>query len=137
GLSVDRRRDALEEVGKDIERLNRVTSRFSAIGSMPRLEQTPLGPVIERTVAYMQRRVPDQGARIKIEVVVEGDPSVPLNEDLFEWVIENLLKNALDAIESREGEVRISASAADRNRVYVDVSDSGKGIDRRNWKNVF
>ena len=137
GLSPERHGDALEEVGKDIERLNRVTARFSAIGSVPRLEPTALVPVIERTVNYMQRRVPDRGKRVRITIDARDEPVLPLNEDLFEWVIENLLKNALDAIESREGEVGIAVSLGDKQRVYIDVNDTGKGIDRRNWKNVF
>ncbi len=136
-LSASLRRDALDEIGKDIDRLNRVTSRFSAIGSMPRLAPTHLQPVIARTVEYMQRRIPQSGTRVRIEVDVPDDMTVPLNEDLFEWVIENLVKNALDALESREGEIRIRAMEADRRRVHVDISDTGKGIDRRNWKNVF
>ena len=136
-LAPDRRRDALSEVGKDIDRLNRVTSRFSAIGSMPRLTPVPLKSVIERTVEYMQRRIPDRGTRVRISIDVPDDASAPLNEDLFEWVIENLIKNALDAIESHEGEIQITAAAVDGGRFHIDVSDSGKGIERRNWKNVF
>lgn len=136
-LSPDLRQDALQEIGNDIDRLNRVTSRFSAIGSMPRLAEVPLRPVILRTAGYMQRRIPERGTRVRIEVDVPETLSVPLNEDLFEWVIENLIKNALDAIESREGEIRIRAAQADKRRVHIDVSDTGKGIDRRDWKNVF
>jgi signal transduction histidine kinase len=60
----------------------------------------------------------------------------PLNAQLFEWVIENLLKNAVDAIEKSEGVIRISAYQ-ESGRVHIDVSDNGKGIDRRHWKNVF
>lgn len=136
-LSEVRQKDALTEVGRDIERLNRVTSRFSAIGSVPRLEKVDLRPVIEETVAYMQRRIPEHGTRVKIEVDVPPNIQAPLNTDLFEWVIENMIKNALDAIESNEGRIHISASAAPNQRIYIDVADTGKGIDRRNWKNVF
>ncbi|HEX7072246.1 MAG TPA: HAMP domain-containing sensor histidine kinase [Rhodothermales bacterium] len=136
-LSPARRQDALDEVGKDIDRLNRVASRFSAIGSMPRLTPTDIGGVIQRTVDYMQRRIPERGRQIRVTQDVPEDLVVPLNDDLFEWVIENLIKNALDAIESDEGEIRIVASSADSKRMHIDVSDTGKGIDRRDWKNVF
>lgn len=137
GLSPTRRRDAIEEVGRDIDRLHRVTSRFSAIGSMPRLETVPLAPVIEETVAYMQRRMPEHGRRVQIEVDVSPSLYVPLNAELFEWVIENLIKNALDAIESNDGVITITAIEAANRRIFVDVTDTGKGIDRRNWRNVF
>lgn len=136
-LSTERRHEALEEVGKDITRLNRVTSRFSAIGSMPRLTPVALRPVIERTVEYMQRRIPTSGMRVRIDLDVPQDVRVPLNEDLFEWVIENLIKNALDAIESRDGEIRIVCRPTETGGCHIDVSDTGKGIDRRDFKNVF
>jgi len=62
--------------------------------------------------------------------------NAPVNADLFEWVIENLLKNAVDAIEADRGSIDVSANA-EGNMIRIDVTDSGKGIDRRNWKNVF
>lgn len=135
-MEGDARETALDEVEKDIERLTRVTHRFNDIGSMPRLEAMSLAPFISHTADYIRRRFPQKGQRVSLDVVVPDGLRAPLNAELFEWVIENLLKNALDAIEKTEGLIKISAYQ-ENGRVYIDVSDNGKGIDRRHWKNVF
>ncbi len=127
---------ALDEIENDIERLNRVAGRFNDIGSMPRLEAMPLAPFIARTADYMRRRFPQQGKRVRLDVDVPEGLHAPLNAELFEWVIENLLKNALDAIEKDEGRIQIAAHRED-GRIFIDVKDDGRGVDRRQWKNVF
>lgn len=127
---------ALEEIGKDIDRLRRVTSRFSDIGSLPKLEVRRLAPVVEGTADYMRRRIPSHGKRVALQVDVPPDLQTPLNAELFEWVVENLLKNALDAIEANEGTIEVTARRTD-GHVHVDIRDTGKGIDRRQWKNIF
>jgi signal transduction histidine kinase len=73
---------------------------------------------------------------VTLEASIPPELKVSMNAELFEWVIENLLKNALDAIEAERGTIAIEASR-DARRVYLDVRDTGKGIDRRQWKNVF
>lgn len=128
--------EAFLEIEKDIDRLERVTSRFSDIGSLPKLDRQPVAPVLETTADYIRRRIPRSGAFIRVEVEADPELSAPVNTDLFEWVIENLLKNALDAMEDGRGSIRIEASRIN-DRVRIDVSDTGKGIDRRQWKNVF
>ncbi len=135
-VSADEQTVALDEVEKDIERLSRVTSRFSDIGSMPRLERQPLAPVVGRTADYIRRRLPSQGKRVRLDVDVPDELSAPLNAELFEWVVENLLKNALDAIEKEEGHIAVVAHRHN-GHIVIDVQDNGKGIDRRQWKNVF
>ena len=125
-----------EEIEIDIARLRRVAARFSDIGSLPKLDPQPIAPVIENTASYIERRIPQKGTFIKLNVTVEPDYSVQLNAELFEWVIENLLKNALDSLESDHGSIGITASSVD-GMIRIDVSDTGKGIDRRDWKNVF
>jgi hypothetical protein len=127
--------EAFSEIEKDIERLERVTSRFSDIGSLPKLDRQPVAPVLETTADYIRRRIPRSGGIIKVEVEASPELEAPINTDLFEWVIENLLKNALDAMEDN-GSIRIEASRIS-DRVRIDVTDTGKGIDRRQWKNVF
>jgi signal transduction histidine kinase len=122
------------ELEKDVARLQRVANRFSKIGSKPDLKSTPLKPVIESVYEYMSRRVPDDGG-VTLEMAVPGELSVPLNAELFEWVIENLIKNALDAIEM-DGSVRVVAYREGQ-FALIDVIDTGKGIERVNWKNVF
>jgi two-component sensor histidine kinase len=129
-LSQERKGEALDEIESDIERLQRVAGRFSDIGSMPKLEAQPLARPVERTAEYIRRRLP-RAAQLDVDV----DPQVEalLNEDLFEWVVENLLKNALDADAAavtvrgfREGE-----------QAVLEVEDDGGGIERSQWKNVF
>ncbi|TDI76583.1 MAG: HAMP domain-containing histidine kinase [Bacteroidetes bacterium] len=127
---------AYAEIEQDIHRLSRVTSRFSDIGSMPRLESQSLDLVIGSVCEYMQARFPQQAGGVTLEVNVDPTIVLPLNADLFEWVIENLIKNALDALEGESGAIRISGSRENGNAV-IDIQDSGKGIDRRNHKNIF
>lgn len=129
-------REALEEIENDIQRLRRVANRFSDIGSLPKLEVLPLAPAVEATADYIRRRIPQQSKHVTLDVDVPPDLASPLNVELFEWVIENLLKNALDAIETKSGGIEITAFQRD-GRNYIDVRDTGKGIDRRQWKNVF
>ena len=126
--------DVLKEVDEDVLRLSLIANRFNDIGSMPKLEDQELFPVIETTADYIRRRLPRRGAALTVSVSKELE--APINAELFAWVIENLLKNALDAIENRQAHVEITAGA-DRNRVYIDISDNGKGIDRREWSNIF
>ncbi|MDE2770705.1 MAG: HAMP domain-containing sensor histidine kinase [Bacteroidota bacterium] len=126
--------DVLKEVDEDVLRLSLIANRFNDIGSMPKLEDQELFPVIETTADYIRRRLPRRGAALTVSVSRELE--APINAELFAWVIENLLKNALDAIENRQAHVEITAGA-DRNRVYIDISDNGKGIDRREWSNIF
>lgn len=135
-LPAEQQQTAVDEIEKDIDRLRRVANRFSDIGSMPKLEVLPIAPVIEATADYMRRRLPHGRKRVALDVSVPPDLEAPINPELFDWVIENLLKNALDAIETQEGRIDVEARSLD-GRVVIDVRDTGKGIDRRQWKNVF
>ncbi len=127
---------ALDEIEKDVDRLHRVANRFSDIGSLPRLEPMSVGLVIGGTADYVRRRIPQRGKQVSLEVSVPADLRAPLNAELFEWVVENLLKNALDAIESDRGAIDVRAWT-ENGRVFIEVRDTGRGIDRRHWKNVF
>ena len=126
--------EVLKEVDEDVLRLSLIANRFNDIGSMPKLENQELFPVIEATADYIRRRLPRRGAALTVSVSKELE--APINAELFAWVIENLLKNALDAIENKQAHVEITAGS-ERNRVYIDISDNGKGIDRREWSNIF
>ena len=127
-------REVLKEVDEDIQRLSLIANRFNDIGSMPRLENQELFPLIEETADYIRRRLPRRGAALTVNVLKGLE--APINAELFAWVIENLLKNALDAIENRQAHVEINAGT-ERNGVYIDISDNGKGIDRREWSSIF
>lgn len=122
------------ELENDVSRLQRVANRFSKIGSRPDLHMTRIEPVVRNVHEYMSRRIPDEGG-VHLEMNVSDNLEAPLNAELFEWVIENLVKNGLDAIE-RTGTVRVDASHHGPFAV-IDVIDTGKGIEFVNWKNVF
>lgn len=126
--------DALiPEMNKDVKRLERIAERFSKIGSLPEATETSMNEVLEHVIDYMDRRTSSQ-----VEILrqfPEYDVRVRMNASLFEWVVENLCKNAVDAM---EGHGRIVLSLTEDNgRVIVDVSDTGKGIRRKDIKNVF
>ena len=135
-LTQPDQQNAIAEVEEDIARLQRVANRFSNIGSRPKLKPTPLKAVIHDMADYMRQRIPKQGRKIELIADVAPDLSAPLNVELFEWVIENLIKNALDAIQTDHGKIQVRAYQ-NNSQVYIEVEDNGKGIDRRQWKNVF
>lgn len=135
-LGAAQREEALDEIENDVERLQRVANRFSDIGSQPKLEHQDLGPIVEQTVQYLRRRIPQRGQEISLVVDLDGPLEVPVNEELFAWVLENLLKNALDAIEDDSGRIEVTGGPTD-DGVFVEVADTGRGIERSQWKNVF
>lgn len=126
--------DTLKEVDADVQRLGLVANRFNDIGSVPKLEAQPLAPVVDATANYIRRRFPRRGMALTVDVPAELQASI--NVELFAWVIENLLKNAMDAIENDTGRIQIN-SGKEKGRVYIDVSDNGKGIDRSDWSTIF
>ena len=126
--------DALiPEMDKDVKRLELIAERFSKIGSLPEPVDASMNEVLAHVVDYMNRRTSK-----KVEIVShlpEDNVIVKMNAQLFEWVIENLCKNAVDAM---EGKGRIDLTLTDEgNRVIVEVSDNGKGIRKKDLKNVF
>jgi signal transduction histidine kinase len=126
--------EIIREVEKDVRRLETIADRFSKIGSTPVLLPENLLAVLDNSVRYLQNRTSD---KIKFELHF-GDIDelyVPLNLTLFEWVVENICKNAIDAM---DGNGQINISVKDQNQVvYLDITDSGKGIQKSNYKVVF
>lgn len=125
--------ELLPEMDKDVKRLQLIADRFSKIGSLPELVPSSLTEVMAHVVDYMNRRT-----SAKVEMLTEfpdDDPIVDINPQLFEWVIENLCKNAVDAM---EGEGRITLRVLDDDgRTAVEVEDTGKGIRKKDIHNVF
>ena len=125
--------ELLPEMERDVERLQMVAERFSKIGSKSELAMVEVNGVVERAVGYMKRRSPAK-VRYNLELSA-AQPVACLNVPLIEWVMENLCKNAIDAM-SGCGEITVTvADAADK--VIVDVTDTGKGIAKARWKTVF
>lgn len=125
---------ALIEISKDLDRLKLITDRFGKIGSTPKLEETTLIPQLEQMIQYMRRRS-NEKVQILFKSQLSSKYSIGLNAPLFDWVIENLLKNALDAIGSK-GEILIKVGAVEK-AVIIDVQDSGSGIASKHQKQVF
>ncbi|MEO5584048.1 MAG: HAMP domain-containing sensor histidine kinase [Flavobacteriales bacterium] len=124
---------AVTEMRKDVGRLEMITERFSKIGSTPDLVPEKIDLVLRDTVQYLRPRLP---GRVKIDVhSPDPDITVPLNRALFSWVLENLMRNAVDAMEG-EGSITITTEK-DGNEVHVDVTDTGKGIPARQLRTVF
>lgn len=124
---------AIRELEKDIGRLEKITERFSKIGSKPVLVKTDVTRVIRNSVNYLISRSSDK-ITYKLELP-EDEILVPLNEALFEWVIENICKNSMDAMEGK-GEIGISIHD-NTQIIYIDISDTGKGIQKSRFKTIF
>ncbi len=122
------------EMSKDVERLKLVSDRFGKIGSTPKLEETDLVAQIETMVNYIKRRATD---RVSFTIDNGGETEIiaMINPPLFDWVIENLLKNALDAMNGK-GAININIKN-ETAQIIIDVKDNGKGISKNNIANVF
>lgn len=124
----------IQEFEKDTQRLQKITERFSKIGSIPELAPTDVADTIRSTVEYLKTR-----SSAKVRFVLDFDPEivyrVPLNSALFSWVIENLCKNAIDAM-NNAGTIQITISEK-ADQVLIDVADTGKGISKAHSKTVF
>ena len=128
--------EALHEMQSDVDRLNKVAARFSKIGSRPDLKDESLPEVIQGVITYISRRLPKSGKTIDISITTPGEFRAHINRELFEWVVENLMKNALDAMEGHPGKISFAIQQAGH-RTTVDVTDTGKGIDPKFHKEVF
>lgn len=128
--------ETIREMQNDVDRLNKVTARFSKIGSKPDLKEENLSEVIQGVIDYIGRRLPRSGKRVELAIETPGAFPAMINRELFEWVIENLMKNALDAMEGPTGRISF-AFARSGHRTMIDVTDTGKGIDPKFHKEVF
>jgi signal transduction histidine kinase len=129
-----RRKGVADELEKDIQKLKIVTERFSSIGSIPTLKKENIVALINNVVTYLRPRI---SSKIRIEVFTLSD-QIPamVHAPLFEWVIENLCKNAVDAI-GTSGTIAIKVLRGNEGKVFIDVSDTGKGIPRSKLAMVF
>lgn len=124
-----------DEILKDLNRLNTITNRFSKIGSQPKLQDENLFELLERSTNYLRGRLP-KTLRFDFHYDIDKNIVIPVNTELFEWVIENLSKNAVDAM-GGEGILEIQVSLGNKNQIYIDVMDNGKGIPKTEFRKVF
>lgn len=128
----------ISEINNDIRRLEKVANRFSRIGSTPVFRTSPINPVIREAVDYYHRRLPQLGPHISLQFTPGGEYTARLNTDLFSWALENLIKNAIDAVPSDTGRIEITTKLVKNDRyLAIDVKDNGKGIAAKNRKNIF
>ncbi len=128
------KRDIIDEMRKDIERLELIADRFSKVGSSPELSTTNLEEILPSIVDYMKRRAPRQ-VQFRMENSNEQPYMSKVNRHLFEWVIENLIRNSLDAM-GEKGLIMTSLYKKG-SKIVIDLSDSGKGISPGKFKEVF
>lgn len=124
------------EMQTDLKRLSRVATRFSKIGSKVHLKEESVGDVVASMFNYYRTRIPQMGKSIELVLNDAPDVRVPMNRELFEWVIENIVKNGIDAIQGKTG--AISATISEEGKfVCIDISDTGKGIESKHRKYIF
>ncbi len=128
----------IEEMQTDIDRLAKVSHRFSQIGFATDFKNQPIEPIIESIIQYFKRRLPHMSREIVIDKCIDPVPDIPLNQQLFEWALENLVKNAIDAVEKEKGLIKIYAFPENSGKsVVIEVSDNGKGIAKKQRADVF
>ena len=130
--------ETLGDMEGDIDRLSKVAQRFSHIGSAPQLMLQDVVPVVREAVSYIRRRVPQTQGAVELRERYEEVPPINLNRELLEWVLENLLSNALTALDKPQGLIEVVVERrAETEEVEISVSDNGKGMSREEQRRVF
>ena len=128
----------LTSMEQDVHRMTRMASRFNLIGSVPELKNQNVVPIVSEVISYMKDRLPQLGRDVRIFEEYEEVPEVPINRELLGWVFENLMKNAVDAMDrtNRNAEIRIRIWAETR-KIRIEFKDNGKGISSKERKKIF
>jgi signal transduction histidine kinase len=125
-----------EEIEKDVIRLEMITTRFSNIGSIPTLKEEPIAEIITNFVRYLEKRVSSK-VKFTVHNQLAEEQTTLLNKNLFEWVIENICKNAVDAM-GGIGEINVTLQAPPQTKeMWIDISDTGKGMTKANMNKIF
>ena len=129
---------ATSEMGNDLLRLKKIANRFSKIGSVPSLKDENISVVINNVVMYFNKRLPNLNKKIKISFIESKNFVTQINTDLFEWVLENLLKNGIDSIKEESGYIEIKILESSKpDYINIDIKDNGKGIPATDKTNIF
>ncbi|MFN8588348.1 MAG: HAMP domain-containing sensor histidine kinase [Candidatus Eisenbacteria bacterium] len=130
--------ETLDDMERDIDRLNKVAQRFSHIGSAPQLVLQDVTPVVREAVQYMRRRVTRRDGGIELRERYEEVPPVNLNRELIEWAVENLLTNAVSALDKSPGVIEVTVERrAETEEVEIVVADNGRGMTREQQRRAF
>ncbi len=132
GQGVDE--TTIKEIQKDVGRLENITERFSKIGSAPKLTPYPIADAVRESIEYMKTRTTKK-VKFSLNDHTEENPAIPLNLNLFGWVLENICKNAVDAM-SGNGAITVDIYKNTR-KAYIDITDTGKGIPKGKHKDIF
>lgn len=126
------------EIENDVSRLRGVAERFNKIGSEPELKEMRLEPIIDEVTYYMESRLPQLGKHVEVKKSVKTNARVNVNPELFHWALENLIKNAMDAIRKNSNRAYLAIQVDQlEDEVYIDIEDSGTGIDKKFINEVF
>lgn len=125
----------LSELGKDTKRLEEITERFSKVGSVPELYPENLYNQLLSSISYLQSRV-SKKIEFKYDFNDSNELYLPLSSSLFSWVVENLIRNSVDALEDNHGQIEFNVQEKEK-EVYIDVTDNGKGIPKSKFKTIF
>ena len=124
-----------DEMEKDVKRLETITTRFSNIGSVPQMSEEEIATLVQQTLAYLGRRISTK-VKVHFESKLLDHVKVSLNKHLMEWVVENLCKNAVDAM-GGIGELFVTITPTGKKTIAIDIRDTGKGISKMNVRKVF
>jgi len=126
------------EMNSEVDRLSKIASRFGQIGSIPELNKTDILPMLSESVSYLRRRLPRVSREIRIEEIYRPLPPVAVNTDLLAWVVENLVKNAIDAMTGSQGVIEVRTEVDKSGRcVNIAVKDEGRGISPNERRKIF
>jgi NtrC-family two-component system sensor histidine kinase KinB len=132
------RAQVLTEIEHDVERLGKVSDRFGQIGNRPRRRAAQVDELVLRICEYFRHRAPHLGKQVRIESTIGPCPEIPVSAQLLDWAIENLIKNALDALDKDEGVVRVSCHHDDaHHQIEILVEDNGRGMGKATQQRVF
>jgi signal transduction histidine kinase len=130
--------ETLDEMERDVDRLNKVAQRFSHVGSVPLLQLQDVTPVVREAVQYVRRRLPQMDGEVEIRERYEEVPPININRELLEWSLENLLSNAHSALDKRPGLIEVTVERRKESEaVEVVVRDNGRGMSPGEQRRAF
>jgi two-component sensor histidine kinase len=138
GMDQEKIHKLAQDMEADVRRLEKIAARFSKIGSTAHLEKQDMEAVLREVASYFQKRLPHTGREIRLVEDYGEVPLVLLNRELFEWAVENLIKNAIDAVQGKSGIIEIvTGKAAESKRIFVEIRDNGSGITAKRRYDIF
>lgn len=128
----------IKEIENDVLRLKGIAERFGKIGSAPELTPMDIKPILDDVIFYLDRRLPQLGKAVIVNKSLNAMGKVKINSELFQWALENLVKNAMDSLKHSKSNPTIGIYSTDNeNGIVIDIVDSGSGIESKNTKNIF